>query len=303
MVSTPLDPHPFLSPAEVGALLKVRADTVVGWSKAGRLRCVFTASGRRLYLKADIVALHPELAGIETAPPAGHLVPAGGGREGTGRADRPSEARYDSTVEASAVAEAVLIAAEADAEMAREAVELAAEEVLVAARTVAVAAARAHEAREFASVLAADAVVVAVEHAAEVERTRAVASAERVSRAADEAARLVLGAAGSRDLDDEARETAGRLASLVQATAAATAQESDVAATSRAEAADDAAVQLALMIKVTDRACEQEVELAAAALEATATATRLRLAATTKVHVEGTASRAHRIGIALMRPQ
>ena len=84
MVTAHLDPHPFLSPAEVGALLNVKAETVVRWTKAGRLRCVYTASGRRLYLKADLVVLHPELMGLATTARRGE--PVAGCRPG--RADR-----------------------------------------------------------------------------------------------------------------------------------------------------------------------------------------------------------------------
>ena len=125
------------------------------------------------------------------------------------------------------VAEAVLIAAEADAELAREAVEVATAEVLVAAQKVAAAAARAHESREFAAAVAAEAVALAAEHAAEVERSRAAASAERVSQAADEAARLVLAAADSPHLVGEALRAAGELAALVRAAAVASAQEAE----------------------------------------------------------------------------
>ena len=117
MDATRLDPHPFLTAAEVGDLLKVQASTVVEWSRAGKLRCVFTSSGRPLYLRADILTLHPELVSTETAAVAVSPAVSTDGPEAPAPARAP--ARAGTTVEAAVVAEAVLIAAEADAVMVR----------------------------------------------------------------------------------------------------------------------------------------------------------------------------------------
>ena len=141
MVTAHLDPRPFLSPAEVGALLNVKAETVVRWTKAGRLRCVYTSQ---------------RAAPLSQGRPCRPASRADGARDdcpsrktgrryaGPGGLEPGTPARGLQTAGAVVVAEAVLTAAEADAELAREAVEVATAEVLVAAQKVAAAAARAH---------------------------------------------------------------------------------------------------------------------------------------------------------------
>lgn len=56
-MALPPETDAVLTPAEAGAMLRVNPRTVIGWSRTGKLRTVYSANGRRLFSRADVLAL------------------------------------------------------------------------------------------------------------------------------------------------------------------------------------------------------------------------------------------------------
>ena len=242
-----LDPRPLLSPAEVASMLDVPTSTVLAWSKGGALRSVFTASGRRMFLKADIFALHPEL-NENPAPPTDATSDSGPARQ---RLPHGSATQRDAAEAAAVVAEAVEIAAEADAARALEALTLVTAEAAGAAGRAATAALQAKASRAFAAKVAAEAVASAAEHAASVERARAHAATVRANAAAQQASQIVVDSFSAPHTRAEAARTAQGVAAVVQAELDARVRDDEAAAAAIELAYDHQAEVVSEVIETT----------------------------------------------------
>jgi hypothetical protein len=209
----------------------------------------------------------------------------------------------DTAVASAVVAEAVVIAAEADARLAQEAIDVAAAEVLAAADRAADAAQRARDARAFAATLAAESVARAATQAAEVERARVDEAADRVRAAATEAVETLLGSLAAPRTPAEASDTAKRLAAIVSAAADVSARDSARAAAMTAEAVEKAAAQVAMMVSAIEASAQREVASMAGDLANVAAATAQSMALVTEKRVESNARLARQAGEAVVEKQ
>jgi excisionase family DNA binding protein len=147
MAEQPTPPEHLLTSAEVAALVFVDPKTVSRWAQAGKIPCVRTPGGHRRFRTSDVQAIlrrgrgEDQLHHETVSPPLNNGGVERGGMAAAGDTDRTG-------VDA-AVAEAVAIALEVQADVAEAVLERAAPAAFVA-ETTASAAMKARRARTLA---------------------------------------------------------------------------------------------------------------------------------------------------------
>jgi len=277
MNSVPPAPNDLLTPAEVASLLYVDPKTVSRWAMAGKIRSIRTPGGHRRFLRSEIEAMI-EVGDFESradSPPVivrtSASTPWPSDHDGSVRAHQ---------VAAGVVAEAVSVAARAQADYASADLVEASDAVVAAARRTAAAARRSREGRAQAAEEAAEVIADRAFRSATDLKLRADASARQLTQAATEAAALVAstGAEGHHEDDVAAART---LAAHVKAAAVSVAEDSAEAAVRVADAVTAAAAAVASTVSVTDVEIEGEVARVAAALQFAASAQARHVAAET----------------------
>jgi excisionase family DNA binding protein len=312
MPTQPADEE-LLTPGGVAALLYVDRKTVTRWAEAGKLSSIRTPGGHRRYLKSEVMAImsglpvHPAVA--QTSPTSAQsptpgstrssvVLPAPRGPSGSAR-PTTQDAEQQATA-AAVVAEAVAVALEAVAAEAAEEVLATATAVSHAAERAAEAAETARGAREFAAVAAAQSVARdAVRTATRVQIRADMAAAHArgsVTRVAEELLRSL--EAGTMS---DASDLAFLLAETVLAAAETTADETQRAAATVANAVSAAAGHMSRTVAAAEDRFADHVRDAAHALEHEATVTADHVARETGARAAGVAMAAREAAAALGR--
>ncbi|VXB15134.1 DNA binding domain-containing protein, excisionase family [Aeromicrobium sp. 9AM] len=212
-------PEQLLTPAEVAALVYVDPKTVSRWAKAGKIPATRTPGGHRRFRWSDVQSLMPKNPSREPLP------------------DKRSAIDL-------AVAEAVKIALEAQAESAVR------------------AAARARRARALAASEAARLVAGEAACAAADMRSRGIVQASRLAEAAAQAKRLV----SISGTEAHSALAAVRMAETVQAAADAASADTAGAAARVAQAVTDTAAHVAVIVAECEESIDRETTATAEAL-------------------------------------
>jgi excisionase family DNA binding protein len=269
-----MTPSDLISPIEAALLLSVDPKTVSRWASAGKINSVRTPGGHRRFVRSEILALGTvAVVDLSEGPAAAVDDPAAPSSFAATEQDRRRrEDRLESDRGAAVtIADAVRVAAAAEAEQVSADVIGAAAAVDAAATMAAAAARRAREIRMLAVEEAAEAVADDAARAAGQVKLRADSSALQLSQAAHDAAALVITAHQlGYEREDAAR--ALQLALNVKQAAVAAAQDSADAAARVASAVAAAAAAVAFRASAVDAAIESEVAKTAAALQVMASA-------------------------------